>query len=341
MTKQIILTGIKPTGMPHIGNYFGAIKPAIEMTKTSYTQNEYFFFVADYHALTATKDPKTFQDHVYDVAATWLACGLDPQNVTIYRQSDIPEVFELAWILNCHTPKGDMNRAHAYKAVVDENLANNNNSKDPDHGVNMGLYSYPVLMAADILLFNASVVPVGKDQVQHIEITRSIAQRINQHYGEIFIQPKESLQKDMDVILGLDGRKMSKSYDNTIPLFIPENKLKKLINRIATDSTDVNAPKNPDTSLIYAYYKYFATNEEIANFRSSLEKGISWGEAKAILFEKMNSEITPKRKIYEDLIQNKSKIDEILNAGAQKARAIAKKNLEIVRKKIIGTSALL
>jgi len=330
---KTILTGIKPTGMPHIGNYLGAIAPAIELA--THGADRSFLFIADYHSLTGTKDPQLFQEQLYQVAATWLACGVDPKKVIFYRQSDIPEIFELCWILACHVPKGDLNRAHAYKAAVADNLENKRNN-DPDHGVNMGLYSYPVLMAADILLFDTNIVPVGFDQVQHVEIARSIAQRMNQLYGDVLVLPQEKIRDGAHTVSGLDGRKMSKSYDNTIPLFAPEKRLQKLINRITTDSSGPTAPKNPDDSLIFEYYKIFANDSQTQSFRKALEGGISWGEAKAQLFELVNDKVKNMRDCYDKLIEDRAYIDSVLSEGAQKARVVAKETMSRVRKMVLG-----
>jgi len=333
MSKKNILTGIKPTGTPHIGNYLGAIKPALkDMRGDMYN---YKLFVADYHAHTTVKDAKLFREYVYEIAATWLACGLEPDKVTFYAQVDVPELFELTWLLACHTPKGDLNRAHAYKGLVQENIDKGN--KDPDHGVNMGLFTYPLLMAADILLFDTNFVPVGKDQVQHVEIARSIASRINALYkAEVLVEPESIVQDEVAVVPGLDGRKMSKSYDNTIPLFCTEKRLKKLVNRITTDSTGPDEAKDPDNSLIFDYYKLFASNKEIEAFRSQLLGGISWGEAKAHLFEKINDEVKGPREIYNTLMENKGEIDKLLKEGAEKARAVAIENMKRIRKYLLG-----
>jgi len=331
--KKNILTGIKPTGTPHIGNYFGAIKPALDMMSKG--DANYFLFVADYHAYTSVKDPQLFQQYVHEIAATWLACGLDPHKVTFYAQVDIPELFELNWLLACNTPKGDLNRAHAYKALVQENIDQGN--KDPDHGVNVGLYTYPILMAADILLFDSHFVPVGKDQIQHVEIARAIASRVNNTYKkEIFVEPKEIIQEEVATILGLDGRKMSKSYQNTIPLFLEEKKLQKLINRITTDSSGPEDPKDPDKSIIFSYYKLFGSKEEIQEFRNKLIKGISWGEAKAELFAVMNEKLKGPRAIYDSLMKDKTQVDRLLKEGAKAARAIAMENMQRFRKNLMG-----
>ncbi|RLA60542.1 MAG: tryptophan--tRNA ligase [Epsilonproteobacteria bacterium] len=333
MSKKNILTGIKPTGTPHIGNYLGAIKPALKDMHNS--DNNYKLFVADYHAHTTVKDAKLFQEYVYEIAATWLACGLDPDKVTFYAQVDVPELFELTWLLSCHTPKGDLNRAHAYKALVQENIDKGN--KDPDHGVNMGLFTYPLLMAADILLFDTNLVPVGKDQIQHVEIARSIASRINALYKtEVLVEPESLVVDEVAVVPGLDGRKMSKSYDNTIPLFCSEKRLKKLVNRITSDSSAADAPKDPDSSLVFKYYQLFASKDESKAFREELMKGISWGVAKAQLFEKINDEIKGPREIYNNLMENKEQIDKLLQAGAIKARAVAVENMKRIRKQLLG-----
>jgi len=333
MSKKNILTGIKPTGTPHIGNYLGAIKPALkEMHNDMYN---YKLFVADYHAHTTVKDAKVFQEYVYEIAATWLACGLDPEKVTFYAQVDVPELFELTWLLACHTPKGDLNRAHAYKALVQANVEKGN--KDPDHGVNVGLFTYPLLMAADILLFDTNLVPVGKDQIQHVEIARSIASRINALYKtEVLVEPEALVVDAVAVVPGLDGRKMSKSYDNTIPLFCTEKRLKKLVNRITTDSSEPDAPKDPENSLIFDYYKLFASHKESEAFKSQLMGGISWGEAKAQLFEKINDEVKGPREIYNKLMENKDQIDKFLKEGAEKARVVAIENMKRIRGHLLG-----
>ncbi len=323
------LTGIKATGSQHLGNMVGAIRPAIE-----FSQNEsgrFLYFIADYHSLTTVKKAKDFSEYVYEVAATWLALGLDPEKAILYKQSDIPEIFELTWILACNTPKGDLNRAHAYKAIVQDN---EEAGRDPDKSVNAGLFNYPVLMAADILLFDTNIVPVGKDQVQHVEMARSMAQRINQLYGDTLVEPQEALSVSGQYIPGLDGQKMSKSYDNTIPLWVPEKRLKKLINKIATDSTGPDEPKSTEGSAIFDIYKCFSTKEEQDAFAKQFAEGISWGEAKAALFEKVNAELAGPREEYERLMNNRSEIDAVLETGAKKARAIAQETMKRVRKNL-------
>lgn len=333
MEKKIVLTGIKPTGSPHLGNYLGAIRPALSFLNKEHFKH--YFFLADYHAHTMLKDPQLFREYTYELAATWLACGLDPNKVVFYRQMDVPEVFELSWLLSCHTPKGDLNRAHAYKAMVADNLEKDN--KDPDFGVNVGLFTYPVLMAADILLFDTNIVPVGKDQIQHVEIARSIAKRINQYYKqEIFIEPQELVQEDVATVVGLDGRKMSKSYNNTIPMFLPEKKLQKLINKIVTDSSGPTDPKDPNNCAIFDLYKLFAPKNEIEKFKSELEHGISWGVAKAKLFEVINHELKGPREKYGELMNKKDHIDQLLAEGGLKAREHAQKTMSRVRKYLLG-----
>lgn len=320
MSKSICLTGIKATGMPHLGNYIGAIKPAIDMSNTG--EYHSYFFIADYHSLIGVHDPKLMKKYIYEVAAAWIAMGLDTSKVTLYKQSDISEILELNWILNCFTIKGLMNRAHAYKALVQEN---ENDSRDPDHGVNMGLYTYPILMAADILILNADVVPVGADQLQHIEIARDIANSFNHNYGNKLKLPKAIVAEGNKLLVGLDGRKMSKSYNNHIPLFSTSKELKKLINRITTDSSDPTTPKNPDESLIFDFYKTFASAEQTKNLREWYQRGIGWGEAKMELHSLLDQKLAEPREIYNDLMANPKKIDLILNESQEKIRPIANK----------------
>ncbi len=330
MKKPIALTGIKPTGTPHIGNYFGMYKPAIELSK----EYDARYFIADYHALNSLRDPDLLKKYTYEVAASWLACGLDPDKSILYKQSAVPQTFEITTILMAFTAKGLMNRAHSYKATVAKNLEN---GKDPDFGVNMGLFTYPVLMAADILQFDSDVVPVGKDQIQHLEMTIDIAQTINHNYKTtVFKIPKPLIREETGIIVGLDGRKMSKSYNNTIPLFLPSKKLRKLIMKIVTNSQTVEEPKDPDSSNIFALYKLFATKEETEKMRERyLAGGMGWGDAKKALFEKMNEYLSPMREKYEDLMNNKDYIDEILRKGAKKARELIIPKIEQLHR-IIG-----
>jgi tryptophanyl-tRNA synthetase len=330
MQKKVSLTGVKPTGTPHLGNWLGAIKPAIEAT-ASYDAR---YFIADYHALNSIKDAALMKKLTYEVAATWLAFGLDPQHVTLYKQSAVPEIFELTVILNCFTAKGLMNRAHAYKAVVADNKEND---RDPDYGINMGLFTYPILMAADILMFGADVVPVGKDQVQHIEMCIDIAEALNHAYQtEVVKIPAPLISEDTQLIVGLDGRKMSKSYNNAIPCFLPAKNLRKVIMRITTNSQGVEEPKDPDTCSIFALYKLFATADEQQALRQRyVNGGMGWGEAKQALFEVMDRTLSPYRSRYEELMADLSYIDKVLAEGAAKARSIATPNMERIRK-IVG-----
>jgi len=330
MTQTTILTGITTTGTPHLGNYVGAIRPAIEASKQK--QANPFFFLADYHSLIKCTDPEKVGQSSLEIAATWLALGLDTDNAVFYRQSDIPEIMELSWMLTCVTAKGLMNRSHAYKAMVAENTASEGN--DPDKGISMGLFSYPILMAADMLIFNAHKVPVGKDQIQHIEMARDIASRFNHIYGEHFTLPEAIIDDNASILSGLDGRKMSKSYNNTIPLFAPEKKLKKLINKIKTNSLEPGEAKDPTDCTLFSTYKAFANAEEVAEIRQQYADGIAWGEMKKILFNKINSEISPARERYEALMMNPSHIEEKLQEGAEKARKISQPFLKELRKSV-------
>lgn len=330
MTHKVALTGIKPTGVPHVGNWLGAIRPGLELARDPQLQAVYF--IADYHALTSVHEPRELRRMTLDVAATWLAFGLDPERTLFYRQSDVPEVFELSWILACVTSKGWMNKMHAYKAAVDKNLASGQH--DPDLGVNIGLYTYPVLMAADILLFDSDVVPVGKDQVQHVEIARDMAQRVNHLFGDVLKLPKAFHNENVAVVPGLDGRKMSKSYGNVIPLFLPSKRLKQLINKIVTDSTPPEAPKDPESSNIFQIYRAVATPEQTAELAQRYRTGIGWGEAKAALFDVLDAALGPARERYEGLMADTSQIDAVLARGAARARSVARGTLERVRKAI-------
>lgn len=315
MSTQRVLTGITTTGTPHLGNYVGAIRPAIEASRNS--ENLSFYFLADYHALIKCRDPDLIQESTRQIAATWLAAGLDPEKVIFYRQSDVPEIPELCWLLTCMTAKGLMNRAHAYKAAVAENQAA---GEDPDFGVTMGLYSYPILMAADILLFNVHQVPVGRDQIQHVEMARDIAARFNHHYGEHFVLPEAVVDDNVAVLQGLDGRKMSKSYNNTIPLFLPEKQLKKHINKIKTNLLEPGEPKDPDDSTVFQIWQAFATPEQTEEMRAEFAAGIAWGEAKKRLFELINGQLAEAREKYNSLLERPRELEDILQAGAEKAR---------------------
>ena len=326
-----ILTGIKPTGSPHLGNYLGAIRPALALAQRPDAQALYF--IADYHALTTVHDGDKLDALSREIAATWLAFGLDPEKVVFYRQSAVPEVFELAWIFACFTSKGWMNKAHAYKAKVAEAAAAGN--PDPDAGINMGLYEYPVLMAADIVLFDVDLVPVGKDQIQHVEIARDIAQRMNHVYGEGLLKlPEAQVDENTAIVPGLDGRKMSKSYDNTIPLFAPPKQLRKIVNKIVTDSTPPEAPKDPDTSMIFQLYRLFATPEQTAALRDRYQQGIGWGEAKGALADVLEATLAGPRERYQALIADRAGLDAVLARGAERARAMAKPVLDRVRQAV-------
>lgn len=326
MSKQRVLTGITTTGTPHLGNYVGAIRPAIAASEKADVQS--FYFLADFHALIKCHDPALVHQSTREIAATWLALGLNTDNAIFYRQSDVPEIPELCWMLTCMAAKGLMNRAHAYKASVDANV---DAGEDPDFGITMGLYSYPILMAADILMFNANKVPVGKDQIQHIEMARDIAARFNHHYGEHFTLPEALVDDDVAVLQGLDGRKMSKSYGNTIPLFLPEKQLKKSINKIVTNLLEPGQPKDADTSTVFQIWQAFATPAQTAEMRQAFADGIAWGEAKKQLFELINNQVGDAREKYEALLANPTHIEEVLQAGAAKARAYSKPLLEKVR----------
>lgn len=326
MSKQRVLTGITTTGTPHLGNYVGAIRPAIQASQKADVQS--FYFLADFHALIKCQDPNLVHQSTREIAATWLALGLDTDNAIFYRQSDVPEIPELCWVLTCMAAKGLMNRAHAYKASVDANLEA---GEDPDYAITMGLYSYPILMAADILMFNAHRVPVGRDQIQHIEMARDIAARFNHHYGEHFVLPEAVVDDNVSVLQGLDGRKMSKSYGNTIPLFLPEKALKKSINKILTNLLEPGEPKDPDSSPVFQIWQAFATPEQTAYMREQFAQGIAWGEAKRQLFELINNQLAEAREKYESLLANPAHIEEVLQQGAEKARAYSKPLLDQVR----------
>ena len=325
--KKVSLTGIQATGELHIGNYFGAIKPALELAE----KYDARYFIADYHSLNTMKNPKELNTSIREVAAGWLAAGLDPEKVIFYRQSSIPEVFELTTMLMAFTSKGLMNRAHAYKAAVQENTAKGD---DPDAGINMGLFTYPVLMAADIILFDSDVVPVGKDQMQHIEMAQDIAQSVNANYGKQILKiPQGAIQEDVAVIPGLDGRKMSKSYSNTIPIFAPENKLHKIIMQIITNSQSVEEPKDPEASQIFLLYKLFANKDEQADLAARYRAGgMGWGEAKEELFRAVNLVLSPMRERYEAIMADIPALDRILEQGAEKARPIALTTVKRFRK---------
>jgi tryptophanyl-tRNA synthetase len=315
---QRFLTGITTTGTPHLGNYVGSIRPSVAASRLPGVQS--YYFLADYHALIKCDEPARIQRSTLEIAASWLAAGLDPERVTFYRQSDIPEIPELTWLLTCVTGKGVLNRAHAYKAAVDKNNAA---GVDPDADVTAGLFMYPVLMGADILLFKAHQVPVGRDQIQHIEMARDMAQRFNHLYGDHLVLPEAAVDESVALLLGLDGRKMSKSYNNTIPLFAPRDQLRKLIASLVTDSRAPGEPKEVEGSALFQIYQAFATPAETAALRQAYADGISWGDAKQMLLTCIDTVVAPMRERYEALINNPAHIEALLLAGAQKARAEA------------------
>ncbi|WP_110655192.1 tryptophan--tRNA ligase [Salinicola halimionae] len=328
MSKRRVLTGITTTGTPHLGNYVGAIKPAIAESQNPDVQS--YYFLADLHALIKSQDPQRIQQSRLEIAATWLALGLDTDNAIFYRQSDIHEIPELTWLLSCVCAKGLMNRAHAYKAAVADNEAAG--QSDADRGVTMGLFGYPVLMAADILMFNAHKVPVGRDQIQHIEMARDMAGRFNHIYkGDYFTLPEAIVDEKVEVLRGLDGRKMSKSYDNTIPLFVSEKKLLKLVRKIKTNSLEPGEPKDPDTCTLFQIYSAFATAEESAAMRQRYQEGIGWGDAKNEVFEYLNAHLREPRERYEALMNDPAHIEQVLLNGAERARDEANTLMEKLR----------
>lgn len=313
------LSGIKPTGTPHLGNYLGMIRPAIDLQETT----DSYYFVADYHALTSEHDPEVVRRETYEVTAYFLAFGLDPSRATFFRQSDVPEVTELSWLLSCVTSMGLLERAHAFKAAKDRG----------DVGkVSHGLFAYPVLMAADILLYDSNIVPVGKDQIQHIEMTRDIAQRFNHIFGENLVIPEALVREEVMTIPGIDGQKMSKSYQNTIPALLKPKKLRKRIMQIVTDSTPLEEPKDPDTCNVFALYGFFSTAAEQAELAEKYRSGgFGYGHAKQALFEKVNEYMTPYREKYESLIADKDTLEDVLRECAGKARVVARGVLERAR----------
>ncbi|RYF60587.1 MAG: tryptophan--tRNA ligase, partial [Comamonadaceae bacterium] len=309
------LTGITTTGTPHLGNYVGSVRHSVRFSQRPDVQS--FYFLADYHALIKCDEPARIQRSTLEIAATWLACGLDPERVTFYRQSDIPEIPELTWFLSCVTGKGVLNRAHAYKAATDRNAEAGN---DADADVTVGLFMYPALMAADILMFNAHKVPVGRDQVQHIEMARDMGNSFNHLYGEHFTLPEAEIDDAVALLPGLDGRKMSKSYGNTIPLFTPRAQLQKAIAGLVTDSRAPGEPKDTAGSSLFQIYQAFADAQETESMRRAFAEGIAWGDAKQQLFERIDQEIAPLREHYDALIADPAQIERILQAGADKAR---------------------
>ena len=318
LPRTRVLTGITTTGTPHLGNYVGAIRPTVQASRNAH--NDGFYFLADYHALIKCDEPARIQRSTLEIAASWIASGLNPDKVTFYRQSDIPEIPELTWLLTCVTGKGLLNRAHAYKAAVDKN---HEAGKDTDADVTAGLFMYPVLMGADILMFKAHKVPVGRDQIQHIEMARDMASSFNHLYGEHFVLPEAVIEESVALLPGLDGRTMSKSYDNTIPLFAPAAQMRKQIAAIVTDSKAPGEPKTTEGSALFQIYQAFASAEETAALAKAYADGIGWGDAKQLLFERIDREVAPMREQYQSLINNPTQLDKILLAGADKARQLA------------------
>ena len=332
--KHRVLTGITTSGSPHLGNYVGAIRPAIVASQCA--DHESFFFLADYHALIKAQDPERLHQSTKEIAAAWLALGLDTRKVVFYRQSDIPEIPQLTWLLTCMTAKGLMNRAHAYKGAVADNLAA---GEDGDYAINMGLFSYPILMAADILMFNAQIIPVGRDQIQHVEMARDIAQRFNHRYGELFQLPVAQVDDNVAILKGLDGRKMSKSYGNTIPLFLAEKQLKKHINKIVTNLLEPGEPKDADTSTVFQIWRAFANQQQTAEMRVRFAEGIGWGEAKKELYELVNEQLREPRERYNELLQDPARIENALEKGAERARVESSELMRQLRD-AVGIKAL-
>lgn len=330
--SKTVLTGVKPTGKPHLGNYLGAIKPTIELGETA---KRHIMFIADYHAINAEKDVAVLNKEIREIACVYLAAGLDPKKSIFYRQSDVPEIFEITTMLMAFTPKGFMNKAHAYKAAVDRNVAT---GKPNDDGINMGLYTYPVLMAADILTFDTDLVPVGKDQVQHVEIARDIAGAINAYYGkEVLVQPKAVFDDNIAVVPGIDGRKMSKSYGNVIPMYEDDKILKKAVFSVKTDSKPIEEPKNPEEVLVYEIYKAVAPKDKVAEMAEGLQVGkLGYGHVKNMLLEAIIEKTTKEREVYNYYMAHFDEVEEILAQGAKQARAIAKETLHRLKSTIFG-----
>jgi tryptophanyl-tRNA synthetase len=319
------LTGIKPTGTPHIGNYLGMIEPALALTQRGSRITEGLYFIADYHALTTLHDPVMLRQHSLDVAATWLALGLDPSRTCLFAQSDVPEVCELSWMLACMIGTGVLERAHAYKAAQDRKL-------DQEWGINVGVFTYPVLMAADILIYDSNVVPVGADQRQHVEMARDMAQAFNARFGQTLVVPEVLIREDVKLIAGLDGQKMSKSYNNTIPLFAPPKKLRKIVMSIVTDSTPLEDPKNPDTCNVFALYRHFSTPDQQATLAARYRApGMGYGDAKQMLYEAMEARLAEPRERYMYLLDHGVEVEEVLVQGSQRARSLARQTMERVR----------
>tara|TARA_Y100000768_G_scaffold117058_1_gene86433 strand:+ start:3037 stop:4047 length:1011 start_codon:yes stop_codon:yes gene_type:complete len=328
--NQRVLTGITTSGTPHLGNLLGAILPAIQASKQDNTSS--FLFLADYHSLIKNTDSNLTHSSSFEIAACWLACGLNPKKVIFYRQSDIPHIFELAWILGCLTSKGLLNRAHAYKAAMTVN--EENGAQDLDKGITMGLFNYPILMAADILMFSADFVPVGNDQKQHIEMTRDIALKFNHYYGELLTTPVAQISEDTGILPGIDGKKMSKSYKNTIPIFSDDDVLKKIIMKIKTNSQEPGEPKDVNDCNIFKIFKSISSENDIEELQKKYEEGIGWGEAKGILFENLRDFLFPFKTEYQKIVKDRGYIESVLKQGKEKALEVSTPLIEDIRKAI-------
>lgn len=328
MTRKVALTGLKPSGTPHLGNYLGMLRPALDLVR----DYDAYYFIADGHALTTVQEADEMRELSYQAAATMVALGLDPEQVTFYRQSDVPQTFELAWILSCVTPKGLLNRAHAYKASVDENVAA---GRTPDDGISVGLYGYPVLMAADILIADAHAVPVGSDQRQHVEIARDIAESFNRTFGDVLVLPEPLIEDSVATIGGLDGRKMSKSYGNVIPIFAGPKQQRKLVMKIVTDSRAPEEPKDPATDNLFRIFEHFGSPEAVDSVRARYESGgIGYGEVKSMLADALEARFEQPLATYDELMADRSRLDEMLADGAARVGTVAGDVLGRVRKAV-------
>jgi len=333
--NRVVLTGIKPSGTPHLGNHVGAIQPALRQLAEAPSGSDFFYFVADYHAVTTIQDGDTLRRLTREVAATWLALGLDPKAAKIYRQSDVPEVFELAWILSCVCPKGLMNRAHAYKAAVQ---ANEEEGRDADANVNMGLFGYPVLMAADILIMRATHVPVGEDQRQHVEITRDLVTHVETTFGEGhgLVTPEAMISREQASIPGTDGRKMSKSYGNTIPIFASGDELRSAVFGVVTDSRPLGEPADPDETLLYQIFEGVGEPDDVAELAKGLRAGMGWKDAKTLVYEGIERRFAQPRERYEALRADGGELERILAEGAEAAREVGSRVVSDLRQ-VVGT----
>ena len=325
--SQRVLTGITTSGTPHLGNLVGAILPAIQASEQKNTTS--FLFQADYHSLIKNTNSDLTHNSSFEIASCWLACGLDPDKVIFYRQSDIPHIFELAWILGCLTSKGLLNRAHAYKAAISTNEKN-----DLDKGITMGLFNYPILMAADILMFSADIVPVGNDQKQHIEMARDIALKFNHHYGDLLTPPNAQISDVTGILPGLDGRKMSKSYKNTIPIFSDDDELRKTVMKIKTNSQEPGEPKESNECNVFNIFRSIGSEKEILDLQKKYDEGIGWGDAKSILNEKLREFLSPYKSEYNKIIQDRGYVESVLSIGKEKALEISSPLIKDLREAI-------